>query len=216
MHLDLKCNGEETRLTNIDVMDSIKTIQYEFDKQKETCEKYQNTISELERKNKELTDELLIKNYDVNRCHYVYLLINKNTDEIYVGMRSSDVDPYTDNYYGSGKELDSDKSIYKKIILAVYDTREQAQICEAMIVNDNFMCREDTINIRTPLPTKGSQLRGIKKAKREGKYKGRQVRFSDDTIEQIKREFDAARNRADVARKYGISRSYLYKLVGKD
>lgn len=52
---------------------------------------------------------------------------------------------------------------------------------------------------------------GIAKAK--GKYKGKQSRFSEGDIKQIKAEFLVAENKAKLARKHGISRGYLYRLA---
>lgn len=57
------------------------------------------------------------------------------------------------------------------------------------------------------------QREGIAIAKAKGKYKGRKSAFSDDDIEQMKTEFRHARNKAELARKYGISRAYLYRLA---
>lgn len=57
------------------------------------------------------------------------------------------------------------------------------------------------------------QREGIAIAKAKGRYKGRQTRFSDNEIKQMKSEFDTAKNKAAVARQWGISRQYLYKLA---
>lgn len=57
------------------------------------------------------------------------------------------------------------------------------------------------------------QREGIAIAKANGVYKGRRSAFSDEQKEQIKSEFATAKNKADLARKYGISRAYLYKMV---
>ena len=58
------------------------------------------------------------------------------------------------------------------------------------------------------------QREGIAIAKAEGKYKGKQTRFSSDKITDIKKAFnDPSTNKAALARKYSITRSYLYKLV---
>ena len=59
------------------------------------------------------------------------------------------------------------------------------------------------------------QREGIALAKAKGKYKGRQSTFTDDQVEQIKSEFNATSNKAELARKYNISRGYLYELVKK-
>ena len=58
------------------------------------------------------------------------------------------------------------------------------------------------------------QREGIAIAKAEGKYKGKQTRFSSEAIEDIKRRFnDPVTNKAELARELKITRSYLYKLV---
>jgi DNA invertase Pin-like site-specific DNA recombinase len=55
------------------------------------------------------------------------------------------------------------------------------------------------------------QREGIAIAKAKGKYKGRKSIFSD--IERIRSEFSETKNKANLARKYGISRAYLYRLA---
>ena len=57
------------------------------------------------------------------------------------------------------------------------------------------------------------QREGIALAKLRGAYKGRQSRFRDDQIELIKNDFKLAKNKAKLAKKWGISRAYLYKLT---
>jgi len=57
------------------------------------------------------------------------------------------------------------------------------------------------------------QREGIAIAKQKGKYKGRQSQFSDNDIEDIKRQFGKTRNKAKLARNLGISRGYLYQLA---
>lgn len=54
---------------------------------------------------------------------------------------------------------------------------------------------------------------GIAIAKAKGKYKGKQSRFSKQDIAAIKEEFQEASNKAELARKHGISRGYLYRLA---
>jgi len=56
------------------------------------------------------------------------------------------------------------------------------------------------------------QREGIAIAKQKGKYKGRQSKFTGAEIQAIKLRFDKATNKADLARKLGISRGYLYQL----
>ena len=57
------------------------------------------------------------------------------------------------------------------------------------------------------------QREGIAIAKAKGKYKGRKSKFSQDDFVKIKKEFLVAKNKAELARKWGISRQYLYKLT---
>ena len=57
------------------------------------------------------------------------------------------------------------------------------------------------------------QREGIDLAKAKGKYKGRKSNFSAADIQGIRKEFTSTHNKAELARKYGISRGYLYQLV---
>lgn len=57
------------------------------------------------------------------------------------------------------------------------------------------------------------QREGIAIAKEKGKYKGRRSAFTEQQIEEIRAQFKQEKNKAELARKHGISRSYLYKLV---
>ena len=57
------------------------------------------------------------------------------------------------------------------------------------------------------------QREGIAIAKAAGKYKGRPSAYSEVEFSNIKAEFTNTKNKAALARKYNISRSYLYKIV---
>ena len=57
------------------------------------------------------------------------------------------------------------------------------------------------------------QREGIALAKLRGAYKGRQSRFTGDQIESIQAEFRITNNKAKLAKEWGISRAYLYKLA---
>jgi DNA invertase Pin-like site-specific DNA recombinase len=59
------------------------------------------------------------------------------------------------------------------------------------------------------------QREGIAIAKSKNVYQGRKSVFSDEDILAIKKEFDETTNKAELARKHNITRSYLYKLVKK-
>ena len=56
------------------------------------------------------------------------------------------------------------------------------------------------------------QREGIALAKLRGAYKGRQSRFTAEEIVRLKGEFEKASNKSSLAKKWGISRAYLYKL----
>lgn len=57
------------------------------------------------------------------------------------------------------------------------------------------------------------QREGIAIAKEKGKYKGRKARISQEQIEEMKKAFPESKNKSELARQYGITRSYLYQLV---
>ena len=59
------------------------------------------------------------------------------------------------------------------------------------------------------------QREGIEIAKNAGKYKGKQSRFTNAQVEQIQREFNEEKNKTTLAKKWGISRGYLYKIANK-
>jgi DNA invertase Pin-like site-specific DNA recombinase len=59
------------------------------------------------------------------------------------------------------------------------------------------------------------QREGILIAKSKGKYKGRPSSFSEDDLQQICNEFSTASNKAALAKKWSISRGYLYQLVSQ-
>jgi DNA invertase Pin-like site-specific DNA recombinase len=59
------------------------------------------------------------------------------------------------------------------------------------------------------------QREGIAIAKSKNVYQGRKSVFSDEDILAIKEEFDESTNKAELAIKHSITRSYLYKLVKK-
>jgi len=56
------------------------------------------------------------------------------------------------------------------------------------------------------------QREGISLAKQRGVYKGRQSRFSNDDKAKIKAEFEVSSNKAKLAKEWGISRAYLYRI----
>ncbi len=57
------------------------------------------------------------------------------------------------------------------------------------------------------------QREGIAIAKSKGKYKGRKSNFTVEQVDKIKKDFTETKNKAELARKWKISRGYLYELV---
>lgn len=55
------------------------------------------------------------------------------------------------------------------------------------------------------------QMEGIALAKKEGKFKGRKPKLSNQDIEEIRSRSEAGENKAKLAREYGVSRETLYK-----
>lgn len=56
---------------------------------------------------------------------------------------------------------------------------------------------------------------GVAIAKAAGKYKGRKSRFTDAQVEQIQQEFQTTSNKVELAKRWGVSRGYLYKIASK-
>ncbi len=79
----------------------------------------------------------------------VYQTTNSVNQKIYIGVHKT-ADP-DDRYLGSGKVLKEavkkyGRSAFVKIILAAYDTLEEAYAKEAELVNSEFVLRSDTYN----------------------------------------------------------------------
>lgn len=61
------------------------------------------------------------------------------------------------------------------------------------------------------------QREGIAIAKAQGKYQGKQSKFTKEQIEDIRKQFDdPLTNKAALAKSLGITRAYLYKLMKRD
>lgn len=75
------------------------------------------------------------------QTHYVYRLVHPETGQYYIGVRSFIGDPVTDTYAGSGNWPVAMKAAgvrLEKIVLAVKDTREEADIAEARAIKNSI------------------------------------------------------------------------------
>lgn len=73
------------------------------------------------------------------QVHYVYRLVHMETGQYYIGVRSFIGDPVLDGYSGSGKWPLAMKAAgvqLEKIVLAVKDSREEADVAEALAIRD--------------------------------------------------------------------------------
>ncbi len=81
--------------------------------------------------------------------YYLYEIINKVNGKIYVGVHSTD--NLDDGYMGSGIYLKAairkyGRESFEKIILKMFDTREEMFHEEALVVTEDFINRQDTYN----------------------------------------------------------------------
>jgi DNA invertase Pin-like site-specific DNA recombinase len=57
------------------------------------------------------------------------------------------------------------------------------------------------------------QREGIAIAKQNGKYKGAKRKLTDEQLNELKIDFDEGIPKTEIAKKFGITRSYVYQLV---
>lgn len=81
----------------------------------------------------------------------IYQITNLVNNKIYIGCHKT-IDPY-DGYMGSGKLLNEaikkyGLSNFKKDVIYIFDNPDEMYSKEAEIVNDDFILREDTYNIK--------------------------------------------------------------------
>ena len=86
--------------------------------------------------------------------HYTYLITNKINNKVYYGVRSCKCLPEEDtNYWGSGYAMKSAINKYgidnfTKEVDGIFETREDANLYEAEIVDINWVEWKDTYNLR--------------------------------------------------------------------
>jgi len=148
--------------------------------------------------------------------HYVYMVTDKITNEKYIGIRSCECDPFEDDYIGSGAKLKGiDKKTLRKDILTVTPDRSTALAIETLLVNDHFVNRSDTMNIRTggekqtrSKEYSSRQLSGIAKAKAEGRYNGRPPKINKEKVIEL---YKKGMKHSEIAKQLGCSRPSVYR-----
>lgn len=83
--------------------------------------------------------------------HIIYKTTNLINDKIYIGYHLTD--DLNDSYLGSGRNLKKaiekyGKDNFKRNILYVFPTKEEALLKEAEIVNEDFLKRDDVYNLK--------------------------------------------------------------------
>lgn len=120
--------------------------------------------------------------------YYVYQITNTVNNKIYVGRRSSHVEPLLDiKYFGSGYALDKAFKKYpiinfNKTILHTCDSYLESCALEASIVDFDFINRDDNYNLVLGGFTSGGHSEKTK-AKISKSHKGRKM--SQETKDKI-------------------------------
>ena len=83
--------------------------------------------------------------------HLIYMIVNKINNKIYIGKHSTN-NPY-DNYMGSGIAIHAAINKYgecnfEKVVIDCLTTEDEAYIKESEIVDENFVKRSDTYNMK--------------------------------------------------------------------
>ena len=104
--------------------------------------------------------------------YYLYKITNTINDNIYIGVHSTN--NLNDGYFGSGKILmlavkKYGKTIFKKEILEFFNSAEDMFNAERNIVNEEFVNRSDTYNIKEG--GLGNTSNGSKKLWENTKYR---------------------------------------------
>ena len=106
--------------------------------------------------------------------HLIYMIVNKINNKIYIGKHSTK-NPY-DDYMGSGKAINRSIKKYglenfEKTILYCFESEDKAYLKESEIVDENFVKRSDTYNMKCGgKGFKSCELKG-KKFSKEHNYK---------------------------------------------
>ncbi len=85
--------------------------------------------------------------------HYLYQITNNLNGRIYIGRRSTDIEPHLDNYMGSGVQITRAINKYgienfTKEIVHYCETFEELCALEFIIVNEKFINKPETYNLK--------------------------------------------------------------------
>lgn len=83
--------------------------------------------------------------------HLIYMIVNKINNKIYIGKHTTK-NPY-DDYMGSGKAINTAIKKYglenfEKTFLYCFDSEDEAYLKESEIVDETFVKRSDTYNMK--------------------------------------------------------------------
>lgn len=98
----------------------------------------------------------------VYKHHYLYRIERKDTGEYYIGIRSTDEDPESDPYWGSGIRISASVTKhgtgkFTKTILGVFATRKDVALAEARTVTEEMLLDPLCLNLKTG----GEYLTGV-------------------------------------------------------
>ena len=174
----------------------VSTIQQNTDRQLVNVECDREFIEKVSGKdtNREELQKLLmvIREGDVFNCHELSRLA-RNTQDLLklvdeILNKKAAIKFFKENLYFDGNKKDDPFQKLMLTMLAAISTFERDLMLER-------------------------QREGIAIAKQKGKYKGRKSNFSDDDLRLIREDFKTSKNKAELAKKWGISRGYLYELA---
>jgi len=114
----------------------------------------------------------------MNKYHYTYILIERNTGMRYIGVRSCDCIPKEDNYWGSSKHLPNGyrgdlTDTFDKVIVELFETRGEANEDEIRLHNLHDVAVNPMFYNRAKATSKGFCVYGTK--------------ASDETLKKIRK-----------------------------
>jgi DNA-directed RNA polymerase specialized sigma subunit len=117
------------------------------------------------------------------------------------------------------EEYKGRKKEFRKDIVSVQPTRSIAFVVEGFLVNEWQLSQDKCLNAKLGgmmqhgKCSRERQLAGIAKAKAAGKYKGAKLKLTDEQLDELTIDFYTGMPKTEIAKKYGITRSYVYQLV---